>query len=113
MTRFLSELGQDIRYGFRTMIATRAFSALTVLSLGLGIGANTAIYSWMEAILLRSLPVADPQSLVVLNWRSQPPQNANKEWVHVMHGVQGMAWPGDQGYILSGMFPYAALGTFR
>jgi macrolide transport system ATP-binding/permease protein len=113
MTRFLSELWQDVRYGCRTMIANKAFSALAILSLALGIGANTAIYSLMEAILLRSLPVADPQSLVVLNWRSQPPQNANKEWVHVMHGVQGMAWPGDQGYMLSGMFPYAAFRTLR
>src|SRR5579862_4378733 len=97
MTRFLSEFGQDVRYGCRTMIANKAFSALAVLSLALGIGANTAVYSFMESILLRSLPVADPESLVVLNWHSRPPQNANKEWVHVMHGVQGMAWPGEKG----------------
>src|ERR1043165_8038520 len=44
MTRFLSELGQDIRYGCRTMAANKAFSALAVLSRALGIGANTAIY---------------------------------------------------------------------
>ena len=74
MTRFLSELGQDVRYGCRTMAANKAFSALAVLSLALGIGANTAIYSFMESILLRSLPVADPESLVVLNWHSRPPQ---------------------------------------
>src|SRR5438874_7416211 len=113
MTRFLSELGQYIRYGFRTMTANKAFSALAVLLLALGIGANTAIYSFMESILLRSLPVADPESLVVLNWHSRPPQNANKEWVHVMHGVQGMAWPGDKGAMVSGMFPYAAFETLR
>src|ERR1700680_3819472 len=113
MTRFLSELGQDIRYGFRTMIANKAFTALAVLSLALGIGANTTIYSLMESILSRSLPVADPESLVVLNWHSRPPQNANKEWVHVMHGVQGMAWPGDKGAMVSGMFPYTALETLR
>src|SRR5256714_3967799 len=88
MTRFLSELGQDVRYGCRTMTANKAFSALAVLSLALGIGANTTIYSFMESILLRSLPEADPESLVVLNWRSRPPRNANKEWVHVMHGIQ-------------------------
>jgi macrolide transport system ATP-binding/permease protein len=111
MTRFLSELGQDIRYGCRTMAANQAFSALAVLSLALGIGANTTIYSLMESILLRSLPVADPQSLVVLNWHSRPPQNANQEWVHVMHGVQGMAWPGDKGAMVSGMFPYGAFQT--
>src|SRR5581483_8088332 len=44
MTRFLSELGQDMRYGLRTMSANKAFSALAVLLLALGIGANTAIY---------------------------------------------------------------------
>src|SRR6185369_17887543 len=113
MTRFLSELGQDIRYGCRTMTANKAFSALAILSLALGIGANTAIYSLMESILIRSLPVADPESLVVLNWHSRPPQNADKQWVHVIHGLQGMAWPGDKGYILSGMFPYAAFETLR
>src|SRR6201984_2435500 len=113
MTRFLSELGQDIRYGCRTMTANKAFSALAVLSLALGIGANTTTSSFMESILLRSLPVADPESLVVLNWHSRPPQNANKEWVHVMHGVQGMAWPGDKGAMVSGMFPYGAFETLR
>ena len=113
ITRFWSELAQDIRYGYRTMIANKAFSAVAVLSLALGIGANTAIYSFMESILLRSLPVADPESLVVLNWHSPPPQNANKEWVHVMHGVQGMAWPGDKGAMVSGMFPYPAFETLR
>src|SRR5690349_6974018 len=111
--RFWSELGQDVRYGCRTMIANKAFSALAVLSLALGIGANTTIYSFMESILLRSLPVADPESLVVLNWRSRPPQNASKQWVHVMHGVQGLAWPGDKGAMVSGMFPYGAFDTLR
>jgi hypothetical protein len=109
--RFWSELGQDVRYGCRAMIANKAFSALAVLLLALGIGANTAIYSLMESILLRSLPVADPESLVVLNWQSRPPQNASKDWVHVVHGVQGILWPGDKGVLVSGMFPYAAFET--
>ncbi len=108
LTRFWSELGQDVRYGCRTMTANKAFSALAVLSLALGIGANTTIYSFMESILLRSLPVADPESLVVLNWRSRPPRDGSKESVHVMHGVQGLAWPGDKGAMVSGMFPYGA-----
>ncbi|HLZ91394.1 MAG TPA: ABC transporter permease [Candidatus Acidoferrum sp.] len=113
ITRFWSELAQDVRYGCRTMTANKAFSAVAVLSLALGIGANTAIYSFMESILLRSLPVADPESLVVLNWYSPPPQDASKEWVHVMHAVQGMAWPGDKGAMVSGMFPYRAFETLR
>jgi macrolide transport system ATP-binding/permease protein len=113
MTRFLSELGQDVRYGGRTMIANKAFSALAVLSLALGIGANTAIFSLMESILLRSLPVADPESLVVLNWHSRPPQNASKQWEHVVHGIQGMFWPGDKGSLITGIFPYGAFETLR
>ena len=113
ITRFWSELGQDIRYGCRTMLANKAFSALAVLLLALGIGANTAVYSFMESILLRSLPVTDPESLVVLNWRSPPPFNASKQWVHVMHGVQGLAWPGNKGTMFSGMFPYGAFEALR
>src|SRR5207249_3086377 len=111
MTRFWSELCQDVRYGCRTMTANKAFSALAVLSLALGIGANTTIYSFMESILLRWLPVADPEPLVVLNWHSRPPRDGSKESVHVMHAVQGMAWPGDKGAMVTGMFPYGAFET--
>jgi len=113
MTRFWSELVQDIRYGCRTMAANKAFSALAVLSLALGIGANTAIFSLMESILLRSLPVADPESLVVLNWHSRPPKDGDKESVHVMHGLQGIFWPGSKGALVSGIFPYRAFETLR
>ena len=84
MTRFLSELGQDARYGCRIMAANKAFIAVAVLLLALGIGANTAIYSFMESILLRSLPVAEPESLVVLNWHGPPPQKGSGQWV--VHG---------------------------
>src|SRR5260370_12807083 len=93
------------------MTANKAFSALAVLLLALGIGANTATFSLMESILLRSLPVADPESLVVLNWHSRPPQEGSKEWV--IHGLQGLFWPGDKGALVSGIFPYAALETLR
>jgi len=111
ITRFWSELGQDVRYGCRTMTANKAFSALAVLLLALGIGANTAIYSFMESILLRSLPVADPESLVVLNWHSRPPQKDGGQWV--VHGLQGLFWPGDTGNLVSGIFPYPAFETLR
>jgi len=49
---FWEQLLQDLRYAFRAMINNRAFTALAVLSLALGIGANTAIYSFMDSILL-------------------------------------------------------------
>src|SRR5579871_6598649 len=63
---WFEQLAQDLRYAFRAMAANRLFTLLAVVSLALGIGANTAIYSFMDAILLRSLPVEDPESLVVL-----------------------------------------------
>ena len=66
----LEQLVQDIRYGLRTMAANKTFSAMAILSLALGIGANTAIFSFMDSILLRSLPVPDPQSLVMLSWHT-------------------------------------------
>jgi predicted permease len=113
MTRFWTELGQDIRYSCRAMFANKAFSALAVLSLALGIGANTAIFSFMESILLRWLPVADPESLVVLNWHSRPPRDGGKESVHVVHGLQGIFWPGEKGALVSGIFPYRAFETLR
>ena len=65
------ELAMDLRYAWRTLFKNRAVSAFAVLSLALGIGANTAIYSFMDAILLRSLPVADPASLVVISWSAK------------------------------------------
>jgi macrolide transport system ATP-binding/permease protein len=66
----LEQLAQDIRYGLRTMAANKTFSSMAILSLALGIGANTAIFSFMDAILRRSLPVPEPQSLVILSWRT-------------------------------------------
>src|SRR6201987_3065032 len=93
------------------MTGTSAFSDLADLSLALGIGANTTIYIFMESILLRSLPVANPESLVVLNWHCRPPRVGGKESVHVMHGLQGLAWPGDKGDMVLGIFPYGAFET--
>ncbi len=57
---------QDVRYAVRVMRKTWVFSAVVVLSLALGIGANTAVFTLMDAVMWRMLPVDDPQSLLVV-----------------------------------------------
>ncbi|SPF51832.1 conserved membrane hypothetical protein [Candidatus Sulfopaludibacter sp. SbA4] len=65
---FLENLGRDIRYGWRVLRKTPVFTAVAVLSLAIGIGANTAIFSLVDTVLLRLLPVRSPEQLVVLKW---------------------------------------------
>src|SRR5579884_1601408 len=73
MTNFLSHL----RYGVRQLKKTPGFTIVCVLTLALGIGANTAVFSVMNAVLLKSLPVADPQKLVYLFHTGFPDQANN------------------------------------
>jgi predicted permease len=62
----LEQLGQDLRYAIRTLLRSPAFTVVAVLCIALGIGANTAIFTLVDAALLRMLPVADPERLVVV-----------------------------------------------
>ncbi len=63
----MSTLIQDLRYALRMLVRAPGFSVVIILTLGLGIGANTAIFSLMDQVLLRSLPVHDPAALVQLD----------------------------------------------
>jgi putative ABC transport system permease protein len=67
---WLEQLYRDVQYAVRTMRHNIGFTATVVLSLALGIGANTAIFSLMDALMLRWLPVSNPQELVQLKLRS-------------------------------------------
>jgi macrolide transport system ATP-binding/permease protein len=103
---FLDQLVQDLRYAFRAMKSNRLFTLLAMLTLALGIGANTAIYSFLDAILVRTLPVADPQSLIAFKWHSKTQRDS------VLHGMSTGAssdtYDDPQTGTIGGIFPYPA-----
>jgi macrolide transport system ATP-binding/permease protein len=105
------QLIQDLRYACRTISANRLFSLLAILSLALGIGANTAIYSFMDSILLRSLPVPDPESLVVLNWRAQA--RSLRGAPAVVQGLEGNTHTDASSGIAAAVFPFPAFELFE
>jgi predicted permease len=71
--RFLEEIWQDLRYGARMLMKQPGFTLIAVITLALGIGANTAVFTLINALLLRSLPVANPHELVAIYSRGQNP----------------------------------------
>jgi predicted permease len=69
--RFLETLFQDLRYGLRMLRKAPALTLAVVLSLTIGVGANTAIFSLVDAAILKPLPVSDPDSLRIIEWTNQ------------------------------------------
>src|ERR1700752_247056 len=66
----METLFKDIRYGVRGLFKRKAFAAIAVLTLALGIGANTAIFTLVNAVMLKSLPVQKPEELVIFTDRT-------------------------------------------
>src|SRR5687767_2612532 len=65
---WLDDLGRDLRYGLRTLARSKGFSVTALISLALGIGANAGIFSLLDQVLSRPLPVHEPERLVQLRW---------------------------------------------
>src|SRR5215471_11964457 len=68
--RWEDEMIQDLRYGARMLLKSRVFTLVVALSLALGIGANTVVFSLLDAVLLKTLPVKEPERLVLFRWLS-------------------------------------------
>jgi putative ABC transport system permease protein len=97
---WLERLAQDVRYGLRSMRKNPGFTATAVLSLALGIGANSAIFGMIDALILRSLPVHKPNELVEVMWNlgghqsasfSYPVVEALAEHTELFEGVCGFS----------------------
>src|SRR5713226_9464561 len=99
-------LAQDLRYAWRTLFKNPLFATMAVLSLALGIGANTAIFSFMDAILMRALPVQHPGDLVILNWHT-------KGFPAVVHGLSGNWYDDPHTGWSCGDYPFPAFELLR
>jgi predicted permease len=76
----IENLARDVRYGARMLRKTPGFTAIAVLSLAIGIGANTAVFSLVDAVMLRMLPVRNPEQLVVVKWGAHADLSLNSTW---------------------------------
>jgi predicted permease len=76
LTRWLREFLYDLRYSARSLLRSPGFTVATLLSLALGIGATTAIYSLVDQVILHSLPVHEPERLVLLDWKGDKLANS-------------------------------------
>ena len=100
----LDSIVQDVRYGLRQIARAPGFSAIAILSLGIGIGAGAAVFSLADAVLLRTMAVRDPHSLVLIKWRSGP--------VFPFSSLNGYGEQNDDG-LASTSFSQAAYRSFR
>ena len=98
---WLESLGADVRYAVRGMRSSPGFAAVIVISLALGIGANTAIFSLINSVVLKSLPVQDPEQLLqVTLYDSQAAALTNPIWEQIR----------DRQDVFSGVFAYGDRG---
>jgi predicted permease len=104
--RWFEELIQDVGYGLRLLRVNPSFTAVAVLTLALGIGANTAIFSLIDAVMLKMLPVEKPEQLVLLNWVAPG-------WPYMIHSLTGNSNRDKSGRSTSTSFSYAIFADIR
>ena len=105
----MGTLRQNVRYTARVLTRNPGFTIVAVLSLAVGIGVNTAVFSAFNAVFLRELPVRAPRELRVLNWvgmvrKDAPYRLAGEEGIGIAGNVVRMRW---------GLFPYPMYCAFR
>ena len=100
--RWEDEMIQDLRFGVRMLLKHRGFTCVAALTLALGIGANTAIFSLIDAVLLKMLPVKNPEQLVLL-------RHANSRGTENTFAYRTYEQFRDQNQVFSGVLAYHAL----
>src|SRR5262249_25866662 len=97
-TQWIEGLWQDLRYGARILVKNPGFTLIAVITLALGIGANTAVFSLVDLLLLKSLPVKDPQRFFFIHrvsannkTRNDLPASAFERLRESNHSLTGMA----------------------
>ena len=117
----MSILLQDVRHALRALAAAPAFTVAAVLSLAIGIGANTAVFSIVDGLLLRPLPYKDAERLVIL-WNRSPGLNITEDWFSTAqyfdiknghHGFEQVAIAIGGNYNLTGWGEPERVGTIR
>src|SRR5262245_4083345 len=99
----LERLGQDLRFGLRMLWKDKGFTAIALLSLALGIGANTAIFSLVDTVLIKMLPVKNPEQLVTLERGDIPPSRSRPAFSRAFFEKAGM-----QQEVLAGVCTFAS-----
>src|SRR3989442_15311092 len=104
----MDKIIQDLRYAFRMLVKRPTFSVVVIITLGLGIGANTAIFTVVDAALIRGLPYKNPDRLMQV-WENTPQEKTNKRgssypafsyWKTNNHTFESLAGSNQAGLIL-------------